>query len=406
MVELVVRNVQEAYVRGLARLRQHGRWEDSRNGRALVLPEAMMTTYERPLERVLLDPGRDANPFFHLLESLWMLAGSRDVASLEPFNSGLKTYSDDGVTYHGAYGYRWRRHFISFDPIAEEPRQIDQLATAIELLRANPADRRVVISMWDPEADLGQEGRDFPCNTHLYFRVRDVAYRDPPVTDQNSAMHEERIARGDNLILDMAVLCRSNDAIWGAYGANAVHFSVLLEFVAAACGFRVGRLTQLSWNFHAYEATLEKVGEALWPVTDTDQSGRYSYVRSVPLGRRVTEVSDHYTARDVQPTPLFVDCSLMPVADLMGGLDEIWDYVGRLWAAEAAEGVVRPMTDVLSAAGLRTIECMVSAYWHFRQKDRGAARDFAGSIPRADDRNADSDWRRACTEWLERRYAK
>jgi hypothetical protein len=50
----------------------------------------------------------------------------------------------------------------------------------------------------------------------------------------------------------MTVTCRSNDAIWGAHGANAVHFSVLQEYVAAAVGVLVGPMVQLSNNYHIY----------------------------------------------------------------------------------------------------------------------------------------------------------
>jgi hypothetical protein len=41
--------------------------------------------------------------------------------------------------------------------------------------------------------------------------------------------------------------------IWGAYGANAVHFSMLLEFVARGLGLKVGSYTQFSNDLHIYE---------------------------------------------------------------------------------------------------------------------------------------------------------
>ena len=40
--------------------------------------------------------------------------------------------------------------------------------------------------------------------------------------------------------LQMTVHCRSNDIIWGTYGANAVHFSILQEYVAARIGVDLG----------------------------------------------------------------------------------------------------------------------------------------------------------------------
>jgi hypothetical protein len=53
--------------------------------------------------------------------------------------------------------------------------------------------------------------------------------------------------------LGMTVMNRSNDAIWGAYGANAVQFSMLHEFVALACGAQMmGKYRQISDSFHVY----------------------------------------------------------------------------------------------------------------------------------------------------------
>ena len=55
---------------------------DSRNGRVIVLDEPVLMTYSHPCERVLFNQARDCNPFFHVYEALWMLAGRNDVASV------------------------------------------------------------------------------------------------------------------------------------------------------------------------------------------------------------------------------------------------------------------------------------------------------------------------------------
>ena len=83
------------------------------------------------------------------------------------------------------------------------------------------------MGMWSPEWDLGADKRDLPCNTHIYFGI------------QNGA-------------LDMTVCCRSNDMLWGAYGANAVHFSVLQELISHALHVPMGVYRQFSNNFHLY----------------------------------------------------------------------------------------------------------------------------------------------------------
>jgi hypothetical protein len=49
--------------------------------KVLVSQTPVVTCYSAPTQRVLFSPMRDANPFFHLMEALWMLAGRDDVAS-------------------------------------------------------------------------------------------------------------------------------------------------------------------------------------------------------------------------------------------------------------------------------------------------------------------------------------
>lgn len=222
MQVIVSRNVNDALILGLKAVSEEGMLRDSRNGPVRVFESPVTTVYERPDERVVFFPERDANPFFHFMEGLWMIAGRNDVEWISRFNASIANYSDDGVTFHGAYGYRWRKHF-----------GMDQLDIIAELLRQNPDDRRIVLQMWDPKVDLARGGKDFPCNTAVKFRIVDGR-------------------------LDMTVENRSNDMIWGAYGANAVHFSMLQEYMAAKIGVRLGHYWQVSTNFHSYVNTLEK----------------------------------------------------------------------------------------------------------------------------------------------------
>lgn len=224
MYVLNVRNVHDALPKALKGLEEIGVKRDSRNGPVVKYPMPVTVVYEKPLERVIYWPERDANPFFHLMESLWMLAGRNDVAFPAHFVKSMRNYSDDGKIFHGAYGYRWRKYFA-----------FDQLEVIVNGLKENPDDRRMVLTMWDPVIDLGKKGKDFPCNLQVLF------------------------SRGEEGELNMLVTNRSNDIVWGALGANAVHFSYLQEFIAAGIGCPVGKYYQMSNNFHAYEETLEKV---------------------------------------------------------------------------------------------------------------------------------------------------
>jgi len=225
MQYISARNVSEALYLAVQALETKGVEVDTRNGKALEFACPVMTSYSHSRERVLFYPMRDANPYFHLMESFWMLAGRNDVDWISKYNGRINNYSDDGVTFHGAYGHRWKNWF-----------GFDQLEVAIHRLIHYENDRRTVIGMWDPTKDFStdNDGKDYPCNTQIMFWVRDNT-------------------------LNMTVCNRSNDMIWGAYGANAVHMSILLEYMAARIDCAVGTYYQFSNNLHAYVDTLEKV---------------------------------------------------------------------------------------------------------------------------------------------------
>ena len=215
------RNVEQALGEAFAWLKVAGITEATRNGPAVVAPGPVITEYLQPTERVLFNGARDANPVFHLLESLWMLAGEQDVRFLLPYNARMAEYAEPDNTIHGAYGHRWRSHF-----------DVDQLLCVVAELKARPTSRQAVLAMWDPATDNTPTWRDRPCNTHAYFDLR--------------------AGRLGGAQLNMAVCCRSNDALWGAYGANAVHFSILQELLALELNVPVGLYRQMSNNLHAY----------------------------------------------------------------------------------------------------------------------------------------------------------
>lgn len=211
------RNANQMLPMLLYRLERYGVRRASRNGPVQVLEGPTTLVYDKPTERVVFWPERAANPFFHLLEALWMLAGREDVAFPGSIVARITQFSDDGKTLNGAYGKRWRSWF-----------GYDQLGRIATTLRDNPDCRRQVLSMWDARHDLGLPSRDLPCNTHVYF------------------------ARDRSGALDMTVCNRSNDAVWGAVGANVVQFSILQEYLAAWIGCPVGRYWQISNNMHLY----------------------------------------------------------------------------------------------------------------------------------------------------------
>lgn len=243
-------NVNDAYPKGLTLINNLGFLTPSRGGQVLRLPGPVVTEYMHPQERVLFDERRDANPFFHLFEAIWMLGGRNDVKFPATFAKHIATFSDDGETLNGAYGHRWREHF-----------GVDQINLAIAQLVKDPLDRRVVIGMWDPYIDqtiAEAGGKDVPCNTHVYFATNVVGE------------------------LDMTVCNRSNDMVWGAYGANMVHMSILQEYVALCVGLPLGVYYQMSNNLHVYERHFDLVKAASTDLVGHDPYQGYGEVAVSP----------------------------------------------------------------------------------------------------------------------------
>lgn len=333
---LPVRNVHQALVEGICAIKSSGVPRESRNGKVLVMPGPVTTVFQRPQERVLFWADRDANPFFHLYECLWMMCGRNDVKGVAAYVPRMKTFSDDGEMLWGAYGWRWRSYF-----------GFDQLRVAVEALRKNPDDRRVVVSMWDGKEDLikGQRGcKDVPCNTQLFLSV------------------------SHNGAVDMTVCNRSNDMIWGAYGANAVHFSFLQEYVALALGRAVGRYWQVSNNFHAYEDTYQPL-QHLGMVHDWDYACPYTARQVAPLPLNID---------GVDATTFLEDCALLANEGVYVGLRSQW-----------MRQVAVPM---------------LKAHQHFKTLKASEAK-YVQTLEILDQVQA-TDWQRAGREWVNRRYVK
>jgi len=221
-------NIASLYQDGLWHMHLNGYQQDSRAGKVRRAPAPVVSDLTNPTRRVFWCPHRKPNPFFHLAEAIWMLAGRNDAAYLQQFAPTFNQFADDGTTLGGAYGHRWRSHFGH-----------DQIRWAIDHLRNEPTSRRCVITMFDPRkehADMELRlPKDVPCNTQIYFSSR---------TDAKDDL---------TLILDMTVMARSNDMVWGAYGSNVVHFSMLHELVARSVGFELGTMRTFSNDFHMYE---------------------------------------------------------------------------------------------------------------------------------------------------------
>lgn len=336
---LTVRNVHSGFPRALEFMRDVGERRGSRNGDVFVAPWPVTTVYEKPCERVMFWPQRDANPFFHFYEALWMLAGRNDVAPLERYVKNSINYSDDGTTLHGAYGYRWRQHF-----------RRDQLAPIAEELKRDPTSRRCILQMWDCTEDLARNGKDLPCNTVASFQ------------------------RGTDGALNLVVFCRSNDIIWGCYGANAVQFSMLLEYMATWIGCPVGTYTQVSVNWHAYDS-------APWHNVSEIRPDRANYT------------PDPYADRHVYSTPM---CG--PIVELDKEIEQLLKFADD--DSEKDINHVKAMVGGSQWAYQGFV--LLAAHKIFKKEE--APRKYQDAMKLLGEADSRMDWIVAARDWIQRRY--
>ena len=335
MYTIEANNVNDALYYGAEMLLEQGICESSRNGEVLVMDAPVATTYLRPEQRVLFSPFRDANPFFHLMECLWMMQGGNQLDFLTRLNKRMAEFSDDGSILWGAYGWRWQ-YFFGYD----------QIANIVNELTRNPHSRRCVLSMWDGRGDLRiatSGGKDVPCNTHAYFGIRGGK-------------------------LNMTVCNRSNDVIWGAYGANAVHFSFLQEFMAAAIGVEVGTYTQFSNNYHVY-------------------LGNYN---EAALRQLAEEGSAHNYYRPTPHSPLKQPVTNYPIISIDPGLwhQDLEIFMSDRWGiAEYRDPFFQRVALPMRLA------------WEERKEKKGDGLGHAATIQA-------EDWGLACYEWILRRERK
>jgi len=217
----------------------HGRRITTRGHDCLEMPEPVLFVYEKPGHCWMRTPGRKFNPFFALAEIVWILMGSGDVEWISYFNSNMRRFADkDQPNFHGAYGLRMRKwgndyplyladvEASSLELIGKESAPIDQIQHVVRKLREDPNSRQAVISMWDPVRDNLDKSADYPCNDLVIFSLRED-------------------------VLDMTVVIRSNDVIWGT-PYNAIQFSHLLSYVAGSRMVKMGKIYYFVQNLHYY----------------------------------------------------------------------------------------------------------------------------------------------------------
>lgn len=176
-------------------------------------------------------------------ELAWFLQGDKSVRWLERHTKiWSKFVEDDGHTVLASYGYRWRRHFGR-----------DQILGAVSALSANPTDRRVFVSAWDPAGDgLGEQNqRNVPCPVGFTFSVT------------GGEMHSSLVIRSSDVFVGLPY--------------DVMGHAMLMQVVAASVSQTLGRcvrpgtMTVTLAHPHLYACHYEFAREALYKAHEQSQ---------------------------------------------------------------------------------------------------------------------------------------
>lgn len=188
-------------VKGFNMLNEKGELHTSDKGDTLFLKH-VTTKLTNPKNRYLFLKGRTSSVYAMLGEVIWLMSGSNKVEPwLIKFLKRAPIYANHGEWMMG-YGPRLYAN--------------DQLGGIIQQLLESPNTRQAVLSIFDPEKEsyqgmkntLGEEKfNDRSCNNLLYFSMFDKK-------------------------LELTVVNRSNDVLFGAYSINLPEFTFIQEIVA------------------------------------------------------------------------------------------------------------------------------------------------------------------------------
>lgn len=159
-------------------------------------------------------PERKLGYKFMAAEAAWMLSGDNRVETIAPYSQTIAKFSDDGLTFFGAYG----------------PHILAQLGYVIDTLIKDPDSRQAVCAIWQANPP---ESLDIPCTVSAHWLIR-----------------HERLYCVDYM--------RSSD-IWLGWPYDVFNFSMLSYYIALMIREATGKwyapatLTLMASSQHLYE---------------------------------------------------------------------------------------------------------------------------------------------------------
>ncbi len=182
-----------------------------------------------PMDGIPVPGVRRVYPRSAAVEVAWFVMGTRNPEWINERAPHWRKFVDDSGLIEGAYGNRLRKAFGR-----------DQIQMAVDALRADPSNRQVVLTMWDPSRDgLGgpNQPKNIPCPTQ--FTLNAVGG-----------------------VLHMSLMIRSSDVFVGL-PYDTMTFALILDAFAIELGMEPGSMHITLANAHVYDSHWQMARDAL-----------------------------------------------------------------------------------------------------------------------------------------------
>ena len=216
-------NAQEAFEYLFKYIKKYGKMkEEVDDKKSTKYLRNVSFTIRHPKDRMIKTPWRKWNKNYAEREWQWYLSKDRSVEELKKHAPLWDTMHGGDNIVNSNYGWQWSRN--------------QQLQHAINLLKNNRNTRQAWVTIYDGKEHSDYE-YDTPCTLNIGFSIRKTPY-----------------VYGD--VLDMSVLMRSNDLVYG-FCNDQYCFSKLQEYVAGELGLRVGEYYHYAADMHIYKHQLD-----------------------------------------------------------------------------------------------------------------------------------------------------
>ena len=145
------------------------------------------------------------------VEACQLLSGTSFPKLVIDIGPQFANYTEDDGMFHGSYGTRTK----------------GQYDVMVDRLKKDPDTRQAVVTIWNPERDMLEKKRDYPC----------------------TILHQFRIRRNR---LNMSVYMRSND-VWLGAAYDFFQFTRVQIAIASILGIEPGSYSHHVGSLHIYE---------------------------------------------------------------------------------------------------------------------------------------------------------